>query len=80
MIAKVLFALIELLKTGIVSIVIGIVLAVLIVNKIKVKFKNFTLSKPKIITFKIILSFVFMFIIFNYIIYFGIFEITADDF
>jgi len=82
MLVNALMSLFELVWTGIVSIIMGIVLAVLIVNKIKVKLKlkNFTLSKPEIITFKIILSFVFMYIIFNCIMYFGIFEITPDDF
>ena len=59
---------VELMLAGFVSIIMGIGLALLIVNKIK--FKDFTLSKPEIITFKIILSFVFMYIIFNCIMYF----------
>ena len=56
------FGIVELMLAGIVSIIMGIGLALLIVNKIK--FKDFTLSKPEIITFKIILSFVFVLIIF----------------
>ena len=80
MLAKSAMALAELMNTIIFSFIIGIGLAVLIVNLIKTKFKKFTLSKPEIITIKIILSIAFIYIIFNCSMHFGIFGMTIDDF
>ena len=80
MLGEVLMVLTELMNTIFFSFIFGIVLAVLIVNLIKTKFKKFTLSKPEIITIKIILSIAFIYIIFNCTMHFGIFEMTIDDF